>query len=65
MSRPLPRGVGEDGLVHYDSEAKQTYIWPMCSTPHLTIKRAPRDRPITCIGCIDALARYYPDYGGD
>lgn len=28
----LRRGVDEFGLVHYDSGAKRTYIWPVCGT---------------------------------
>lgn len=52
MRTPLPRGRDVNGVVHYDSEAKQSYIWPMCSTPYTDIRRVDPTQPVTCLRCL-------------
>jgi len=51
------RGCDPFGVVHYDSGAKQSYIWPLCSTPHLDIHWVAYRRAITCIECVGVALR--------
>lgn len=46
------RGYDAYGIVHIDSHAKETYIWPMCSTGRLNIKPIQGLVPATCLECI-------------
>lgn len=55
----LRRGIDEFGLVHYDSKAKRTYIWPVCGTSHLCLRRTLHDAVVTYLPCIDGRAQHY------
>jgi len=55
----LPRGIDGFGLVHYDSLAKHAYIWPVCGTSYLCLKRTSRDAIVTCIECVARHGQYY------
>jgi hypothetical protein len=59
--RPHPLGRDDKGIVHYDSLAKHLYIWPLCSTPYLNIRRVPPDLVVTCVGCLANYVKY--DWG--
>lgn len=54
MATRLRRGIDMYGLVHYNSGAKRTYIWPLCSTPYLAVEaiEATDRRVVTCLLCI-------------
>jgi hypothetical protein len=54
----LPRGIDTWGIVHIDSNAKRTYIWPVCGSEHLDVYRVPDTRPITCIECLAKAVTY-------
>lgn len=59
-----PEKLGIDlvtGIIHYDSRAKQTYIWPLCGTPHLSLYRVPSDRVVTCVECLGCYVLF--DWG--
>ncbi len=59
----LPLGVDViTGIVHYDSRAKPTYIWPLCSTPYLRLHSVDPSRVVTCVEC---LANYMKYCGND
>lgn len=46
------------GLVHYDSYAKVTYIWPLCRTPYLNLDRYPPTCVVTCLECLVNYVKY-------
>lgn len=52
MATPSRRGVDGYGIVHFDSGAKRTYIWPLCSRPNLDVFHVRETRPITCLECL-------------
>lgn len=56
--RRAPIGVDSRGLVHYDSLAKHSYVWPLCGTSYLTVKRTTKRYLVTCVGCIAAFIEY-------
>lgn len=61
MSRVRPEKLGIDlvtGIVHYDSRAKHTYIWPLCGTEHLSLHRVPSDHVVTCVECLGCYVLY-------
>ena len=58
------RGRDSYGVVHYDSGAKQTYIWPMCSTGHLDIVRLYTPEAVTCLQCHWAVWKYLEEDPG-
>lgn len=53
----IPRGRDAWGVVHLDSGAKCTYIWPVCRTPYLMLARAPIV-PVTCLKCLANAVTY-------
>jgi hypothetical protein len=59
--RPHPLGVDGKGIVHYDSLAKHSYIWPLCSTPYLKLRRVAPTNIVTCIECLTNYVKY--DWG--
>lgn len=61
MPQHLPLGTNGNGVVHYDSRAKHSYIWPLCGLPYQQLYRT-HNRVVTCLAC---LADYEEYYGGD
>lgn len=57
--RPHPLGIdGKTGIVHYDSLAKHSYIWPLCGTPYLDLYRVQPTRVVTCVACLANAVKY-------
>lgn len=54
----LQRGQDKWGVVHIDSMAKSTYIWPLCRTPYLKLVSAPSLLPVTCLECLANAVTY-------
>lgn len=57
-------GKGQDvhGLVHANSRAKQTYVWPLCGKEYLDVVNVSLDTPVTCFWCVDGMRVFAERY---